>query len=343
MPTTNSIATAALASSRPDALLFSMRRTYLDFEAPLATLDRAIEAARAAGDPATQQLLERELEERAREVCNGLTPWQRVQLSRHVDRPFTLDYVARLCSEFVELHGDRLFGDDAAIVAGLAFRGDRPLAIVGHQRGRGTAERVRRNFGMPRPEGYRKARRVFDLAGRFGLGLLTMIDTQGAFPGTESEERGIAEAIAACLRDLAGLPVPIVAAVIGEGGSGGALALAVADELIMLEHSCLGVITPEGCASILNREPTPEAVAAAATSLQLTAPDLLELGIADRVVGEPAGGAHRNWPAAAAALGEAIDEAFASLDGLEPDVLRARRGDRLRAIGQRSVARIVVG
>jgi acetyl-CoA carboxylase carboxyl transferase subunit alpha len=317
-----------------------MQRTYLEFEAPLAALDRAIDAARARGDQATERRLEAELDECARSIMAGLTAWQRVQLSRHVDRPFALDYVARLTSEWVELHGDRLFGDDPAIVAGLALRGGRTLAVVGHQRGRGTADRVRRNFGMPRPEGYRKARRVFALAARFGFGILTLIDTQGAFPGAESEERGIAEAIASCLADLAELPVPIVAAVVGEGGSGGALALAVSDRLLMLEHACLAVITPEGCASILSREPSPEAVAAAAASLQLTAGELRTLGIADAVVTEPVGGAHRNWAAAAAALGSAIDESFAALEGLSADELRERRAARLRAVGQSAVAHL---
>jgi len=317
-----------------------MQRTYLDFEAPLAALDQAIDAARARGDQAAESRLEAELEECARAVTRGLTAWQRVQLSRHVDRPFSLDYVARLASEWVELHGDRLFGDDPAIISGLASRGGRTLVVVGHQRGRGTADRVRRNFGMPRPEGYRKARRMFALAARFGFGVLTLIDTQGAFPGAESEERGIAEAIAGCLADLAELPVPIVAAVVGEGGSGGALALAVSDRLLMLEHACLGVITPEGCASILSREPSPEAVAAAAASLRLTATELRDLGVADAVVAEPVGGAHRNWAAAASALGSAIDESFAKLDGLSAGALRERRAARLRAVGQSAVARL---
>lgn len=314
-----------------------MRRTYLDFEEGLRALDRARDAARAQGDAETEAELVREMDERSRRTCAHLTAWQRVQMSRHIDRPFTLDYVAALCTDFVELHGDRSFGDDAAIVAGLALRGERALAIVGHQRGRGTAEKVRRNFGMPRPEGYRKARRVFRLAARAGLGLLTFVDTQGAFPGTESEERGIAESIAGCIAELAGLPVPIVSVVIGEGGSGGALALAVGDALLMLEHSCLAVISPEGCASILERQRSPELIARAADSLALTAPRLLELGIADEVVPEPVGGAHRNPAEAIRLAGEAIDRAFASLDVLGPEELRARRDARLRAIGRAAV------
>ena len=314
-----------------------MRRTYLDFEEGLRALDRARDAARAQGDAETEAELVREMEASSRRTCAHLTPWQRVQMSRHIDRPFTLDYVAALCTDFVEVHGDRSFGDDAAMVAGLALRGERALAVVGHQRGRGTAEKVRRNFGMPRPEGYRKARRVFRLAARAGLGLLTFIDTQGAFPGVESEERGIAESIAGCIAELTGLSVPIVSVVIGEGGSGGALALAVSDALLMLEHSCLAVISPEGCASILERQRSPELIARAADSLALTAPRLRELGIADEVVPEPVGGAHRDPAAAIRLAGEAIDRAFASLDGLSPAELRARRDARLRAIGRAAV------
>jgi acetyl-CoA carboxylase carboxyl transferase subunit alpha len=314
-----------------------MRRTYLDFEEGLRALDRARDAARAQGDADTEAELVREMDERSRHTCAHLTAWQRVQMSRHIDRPFTLDYVAALCTDFVELHGDRSFGDDAAMVTGLALRGERPLAIVGHQRGRGTAEKVRRNFGMPRPEGYRKARRVFRLAARAGLGLLTFVDTQGAFPGTESEERGIAESIAGCIAELAGLSVPIVSVVIGEGGSGGALALAVSDTLLMLEHSCLAVISPEGCASILERQRSPELIARAADSLALTAPRLHELGIADDVVPEPVGGAHRNPAEAIRLAGEAIDRAFAALDPLSASELRARRDARLRAIGRAAV------
>ncbi len=314
-----------------------MRRTYLDFEEGLRALDRARDAARAQGDAETEAQLARDTEERSRRICAHLTPWQRVQMSRHIDRPFTLDYLAALCDDFVELHGDRAFGDDAAIVAGLAMRGDRGLAVVGHQRGRGTAEKVRRNFGMPRPEGYRKARRIFRLAAQAGLDLLTFVDTQGAFPGTESEERGIAESIAGCIAELSGLPVPIVSVVIGEGGSGGALALAVSDTLLMLEHSCLAVISPEGCASILERQRSPELIARAADSLALTAPRLHELGIADELVPEPVGGAHRDPAAAVRATGKAIDRAFARLDALDARQLRTRRDARLRAIGSAAV------
>jgi acetyl-CoA carboxylase carboxyl transferase subunit alpha len=320
-----------------------MRRTYLDFEQPLRELDRAVEAARAIGDSEAETRLRGEIEACARDLRGRLTPWQRVQLSRHLDRPFTLDHVAALCTDFVELHGDRAFGDDPAIVAGFGFRNARPLAVVGHQRGRGTAEKVRRNFGMPRAEGYRKARRIFRLAGRFGLNLLLLVDTQGAFPGTESEERGIAEAIAGCLAELSSLPVPIVSAIIGEGGSGGALALAVSDVLLVLENACLGVITPEGCASILSRQRSQEAIAAAAASLRLTSADLQALGVVDGVVPEPVGGAHRDWRTASEELAKAIDAAFASLGHLSAEALVARRYARLRALGREAVLGGAVG
>lgn len=315
-----------------------MHRTYLDFEEPLRVLDRARDAAIAQGDRAAAGEVDREIETRSRVIFDGLSPWQRVQLARHLDRPFTLDYVAGLLSGFVELHGDRTFADDPAVVAGLAFRGGRPLVVVGHQRGRGTAEKVHRNFGMPRPEGFRKARRVFELAGRLGLPVLTFVDTQGAFPGAESEERGVAEAIAGCLATLAGLPVPVVAAVVGEGGSGGALAFSVADALVVLEHACLSVITPEGCASILERRRTPEGIERAAASLRFGGADLVALGIADVLVAEPPGGAHRDPRAAIASVGAAIDGALASLDGFAGAALRARRDARLRRLGSEAVA-----
>lgn len=314
-----------------------MRRTYLDFEEPLRALDRARDAATAQGDSEAVAELEREIEASHRSILAGLTAWQRVQLARHVDRPFTLDYLAGLTRDFVELHGDRAFADDPAVVGGLACRGERSLVVVGHQRGRGTAEKVRRNFGMPRPEGFRKARRLFELAGRLGLPVLAFVDTQGAFPGAESEERGVAEAISGCLATLAALPVPVVTVVAGEGGSGGALAFAVADALLVLEHACLSVITPEGCASILERQRTPEGIERAAASLRFGARDLVALGIADALVPEPPGGAHRAPAVAIAAVGAAIDEAFAGLDGFGPAALRTRRDARLRRLGSDAV------
>lgn len=314
-----------------------MRRTYLEFEGPLRELDRALDGARAAGDAAESGRLQVEIERESRRIHATLTPWQRVQLSRHLDRPFALDYVQRLFTEVIELHGDRRFGDDPAIVGGTARRAGRPLVFVGHQRGRTTAEKVKRNFGMPRPEGYRKALRLFRLAGTFGLPIVTLVDTQGAYPGPESEERGIAESIAGCLHELAIVPVPVVAVLVGEGGSGGALALAVADELLMLENSCLAVITPEGCSSILSRGRTTESITQAAASLRLTAPDLARLGIADRVVAEPLGGAHRDRDATIDAVGGEVDAALARLGAMPTAELLERRRERLRAFGRSAV------
>ena len=311
-----------------------MPRSYLDFEEPLRLLDLEREAALLRGDDDALARIDRETADRARKVAAGLTPWQRLQVARHPDRPYAIEAAGALCTDFVELHGDRCFGDDPAVVAGLAWRGARPLAIVGHQRGRDASDRVRRNFGMARPEGFRKARRIFELAGRMGLPILTLIDTQGAYPGAESEERGIAESIAGCLAALAAAPVPVVAAILGEGGSGGALAFAVADEVVALEHGCLSVITPEGCASILERQRTPEGVARAAEALRMGAPDLLRLVLVDVVVDEPPGGAHRDPDAAIQALGAEIDRAFGRLEGLSPEALRARRDARLRRLGR---------
>ena len=235
--------------------------TYLDFEQPLASLDADIARALAVGARARLRRLRRDRRRVETALLARLSPWERVQLSRHPDRPAMLDYVRLLCSEFVELHGDRRFGDDGAVVGGLArFRG-RAVVVVGHQRGHGTAEQVARNFGMPRPEGFRKAVRLFELAERFRRPVLTLVDTQGAYPGIDAEQRGQAEAIATCIRTLATLRVPIVSTIIGEGGSGGALALGLADRMLMQEHAWFSVLSPEGCASILFRERTPAAIA----------------------------------------------------------------------------------
>lgn len=318
-----------------------MPRSYLDFEEPLRDLDRRREAAALGGDDAAVALLDREIAVAARAITRSLGAWQRLALARHPDRPTAIEAARVLCTDFVELHGDRCFGDDPAVVAGLARRASRPIAVVGHQRGRDPGDRVRRNFGMARPEGFRKAQRVFDLAGRMGLPILTIVDTQGAWPGTESEERGIAESISGCLAALAGVPVPVVGAILGEGGSGGALAFAVADRLLALENGCLSVITPEGCASILDRTRTPEGVARAAESLRMGADDLLRLGIADVVVPEPDGGAHRDPDAAVQALGREIDRALAELSSLSAEDLRARRDERLRRLGGSELAVLV--
>ena len=263
----------------------------------------------------------------------GLTPIERVRLARNPSRPQTLDYVEHLVRDFFEIHGDRRFADDGAIVAGLGYFGRRPIAIVGHQRGRSTQERIRRNFGKPHPEGYRKAARMYDLASRMGLPLLTFIDTQGAEPGLGAEERGQAEAIAADLELMMRLEVPVIACVIGEGGSGGALALGVANVILMQENACYSVITPEGCAAILWREGGPERVADAAAALKLSAADLLRLGVADEVIAEPAGGAHQDAARAARELGRAIERHLARLVRLSPIGLRRDREKKFAAIG----------
>lgn len=278
----------------------------LEFERPLVELEMELEKIREAILGGNQSLrdqyaaLESKLTKMRRDVYGKLTPYQRVQLSRHFDRPFSLDFIKFVFTDFVELHGDRSFRDDPAIVGGTARLGEVPVMIVGHQRGRTTTERLHRNFGMPQPEGYRKALRLFQLAEKFGLPLITFIDTQGAYPGLEAEERGQAEAIARNLLVLSELTTPVVAVVIGEGGSGGALALGVADRILMLENACYSVITPEGCASILwgsksGGSATPlTQTALAAEMLQLTAQDLKRLGIIDEIVPEPSGGAHHN-------------------------------------------------
>lgn len=257
--------------------------------------------------------------------------WQRVQLARHPQRPNFLDWVPLLCSDFVELHGDRRFGDDGAIVAGMArFRGQ-DVMLVGQQKGREVKEKIKRNFGMPQPEGYRKALRLMRLAEKFHRPILTFIDTNGAYPGVDAEERGQAEAIAFSLREMARLQVPVVATVTGEGGSGGALAIAVGNRILMMENAVYSVITPEGCASITWRDPNLKARAAAA--LKPTAQDMLQLGLIDEVVPEPDGGAHVNAAAAAQGLGDALERHLQQLAGLSPEALRQDRYQRFRRMG----------
>jgi acetyl-CoA carboxylase carboxyl transferase subunit alpha len=319
-----------------------MPSTYLDFEKPLAAVDKRLDEIRRLTTRSEEEQAElTRLEERCQQlecdIYGALTPWQRVQLSRHIDRPYTLDYVERLCSEFVELHGDRVFADDPAIVGGLTrFRGQ-PIVVVGHQRGRTTTEKIRRNFGMPKPEGYRKALRLFHLAERFHRPIITFIDTQGAYPGIDAEERGQAEAIARNIREMAGLRTPIIVIVIGEGGSGGALALGVGDRVLMQENACYSVITPEGCAAILYGERTPERSAWAAEALKITAPDLLALGVIDGIVPEPLGGAHRHPEAAITAVGEAITQHLQELVVLPVDELLRQRYVRFRRMGEAAI------
>ena len=308
----------------------------LPFEKPVVDLVTRVRELRdlARDDRGLEPELKR-LEERttkvARELFAELSPWQKVQLSRHPNRPYMLDYVERIFTEFLELHGDRRFGDDAAIVAGLArFRG-RPVVVIGHQKGRSTREKVTRNFGQANPEGYRKALRLYEMADRFGLPILTLIDTAGAYPGIGAEERGQSEAIGACLAAMSRARVPIVATIIGEGGSGGALALGVANQVLVLEYGTYSVISPEGCASILWKDGAK--ADEAATRLKMTAPDLLRLGVVDRLVEEPAGGAHQDHEAAARLLEEAIASALAQVDALGADHWVENRYQRFRRIG----------
>lgn len=308
----------------------------LEFERPLLELERRIRQLRSstANGPGFEAEISR-LEDKARRLQQGifaaLNPWQKVQLSRHADRPFTLDYVSRLFEDFVELKGDRLFAEDAAIVAGFArFRGQSVL-VVGHQKGRGTRENLARNFGMPNPEGYRKARRLMELAARFNRPIVTFIDTPGAYPGLGAEERGQSEAIGQSLLCMAALEVPIIAVVIGEGGSGGALALGLANRVYVMEFATYSVITPEGCASILWKDGSQ--AARAATELKITAPDLQRLSVVDGVIAEPPGGAHRDFDQAAVNVGAQIEAALSELAALSPGQLREDRYRRFRALG----------
>ena len=304
------------------------------FMAPLEELRQRVAEAETAGPDGRAQaaLLRARLEEEARRVTAHLTPWQRCQLARHPERPFTLDYVRGLCTEFVELHGDRGFADDPAIVAGLAKLDGKAVAVVGHQKGRDIRERLYRNFGQPRPEGYRKALRVMHLAGKFGLPVLSFVDTPGAYPGIDAEERGQAEAIARNLREMAVLQVPIVVVVTGEGGSGGALAIGVGDRVLMLEQAIYSVISPEGCAAILWKDQNE--VQKAAGALRLTATDLKRLGVIDEIIPEPLGGAHMDPGLVVRTVGRAIRKTLLELRRVKPADLPRRRYARFRVMGQ---------
>jgi len=304
------------------------------FEEPLVELRRRIEELEALPDGGGDRELEKlraALRRQTAEVYRGLDRWQKTQVARHPERPYTLDYVERLTTDWVELHGDRGYADDPAIVAGFAtFRG-RSVALIGHQKGRGTRERIRRNFGQPRPEGYRKALRVMKLAEKFGRPVVTLIDTAGAYPGLGAEERGQAEAIARNLIEMASLEVPIVVTITGEGGSGGALALGVGDRVLMLEYATYSVISPEGCAAILWKDQ--ERKAEAAEALKLTAPDLLELEVVDAVIPEPLGGAHTDPAEACRRVGDALEAALEELDGTPVDELLEARYRKFRRLG----------
>jgi len=314
-------------------------RQTLDFERPLVELENKIHDLKqlAGGEllAAEVKVLEKRASRLREDIFARLSAWQKVQLSRHQLRPHTLDYITRMFDEFFELHGDRAFRDDEAIVGGMgrlrALDGQSVL-VIGHQKGRGTKEAMRRNFGMPRPEGYRKGRRLMELAARMKRPIVSLIDTQGAYPGIDAEERGQAEAIAKNLEVMAGLPVPIVGVVIGEGGSGGALALGVCDRLLMLSYSVYSVISPEGCASILWRDPAK--VPEAATQLRLTAPDLVSLGICDEIIPEAQGGAHRDAAITAARIRVALKRHLRELTKLTPDELIEARYQKFRAMGK---------
>ncbi len=310
----------------------------LDFEKPIMELERQIDHLKRLADDRELDVqgeiepLERKLGELRREIYKDLTPLQRVQVARHPKRPFTTDYIERVFTDFVELKGDRLYREDPAIVGGWARLKGRPIMVIGHQKGRDTKENLRRNFGMPHPEGYRKALRLMHMAERFEAPVVTLIDTPGAYPGLGAEERGQAEAIAHNLEEMAALRIPFIAIVIGEGGSGGALALGVADRILMLENSIYSVISPEGCAAILWNDAGQKERAAEA--LKLTARDLYDLGVIDQIIPEPPGGAHTDPDGAAAALGAALETHLADLAGLQPDERIQQRADKYRKIGQ---------
>ncbi len=315
-----------------------MNQNFLDFEQPIAELEARIQELRHAGQGSAFDIeeevgkLQEKLRARTAEIFRTLTPWQVSQLARHPQRPYTLDYVELMCEEFHELAGDRAYADDAAIVGGPARIGGRAVMLIGQQKGRDTKSKIRRNFGMPRPEGYRKALRLMQMAERFRLPILTFIDTPGAYPGVGAEERGQSEAIARNLLEMARLRVPIVCTVIGEGGSGGALAIGVGDCTLMLEYGTYSVISPEGCASILWK--TAERAKDAAEALGITAPRLKELGLIDQIVKEPLGGAHRDPQEMANRLKQTLLAQLDQLERIEPPALLDRRYERLRGYGR---------
>jgi acetyl-CoA carboxylase carboxyl transferase subunit alpha len=309
---------------------------HLEFEKPIVELEERIRelklyGVREKGFEGELGKLEQRARDLSREIYADLTIWQKVQLSRHPDRPYFLDYVERIFDDVIELHGDRLYGEDAAIVAGFARLDGQTVCIIGHQKGRTTKEKVRRNFGMAHPEGYRKAMRIMEMADRFKRPVLTFIDTPGAYPGIGAEERGQSEAIGKSLLVMSQLGVPIIATVIGEGGSGGALALGVANRVLMLEFATYSVITPEGCASILWRDGS--RASEAASQLKLLAGDAIKLGVVDGTIAEPVGGAHRDPDDAAKRVGEALRKELAGLKNAHPDTLRDERYAKFRTMG----------
>lgn len=312
--------------------------TFLDFEKPIAALEARIaelqETAKTGEIDIDAEIgkLHQRSQKMLKDCYAKLTPWQKTQVARHPDRPHFKHYVAHLFDEFLPLAGDRAFGDDPAILGGFARMGKRRVVVIGHEKGDDTASRLKHNFGMGKPEGYRKAIRLMQLADRFGLPVVTLVDTSGAFPGVQAEERGQAEAIARSTEQCLALGVPMVAAVVGEGGSGGAIALAAANRVLMFEHAVYSVISPEGCASILWR--TAEKAADAATAMQVTAQDLKALKVIDRIVPEPVGGAHRDPQAAMSALGKAITEELDKLGKMDAGALRKDRADKFLSMGR---------
>jgi acetyl-CoA carboxylase carboxyl transferase subunit alpha len=319
-----------------------MIKYYLEFEKPIEELEFKIEELKRISDGKDVNLsgeirkLEKKVKDLRTEIFSNLTPWQKTLLARHPDRPYTLDYINMMTEDFVELHGDRRYADDKAIIGGLARMKGMPVVIIGHQKGRGTKERIRRNFGQPHPEGYRKALRLMEMAEKFKRPIINLIDTPGAYPGLGAEERGQGEAIASNLMHMSRLRTPIVSVVIGEGGSGGALALSVADRLYMLEHSVYSVISPEGCAAILMRkvgELNADDYSKASEALKLTAQDLLRFKIIDEIIPEPSGGAHMDAEQMAGSISSKVMEAIEELKTKTPGKLVEERYKRLKKIG----------
>jgi len=315
-----------------------MKTTFLDFEQPIAELEAKIEQLRFVQDDSAVDIsdeigrLEGKSASLVKEIYAKLSPWQIAQVARHPQRPYTLDYVETMFADFVELHGDRAFADDHAIVGGMARFNGQSCMVIGHQKGRDTKEKIQRNFGMPRPEGYRKALRLMRLAEKFGMPVFTFVDTPGAYPGIGAEERGQSEAIGRNLYEMAELKVPLICTIIGEGGSGGALAIAAGDVVLMMQYSTYSVISPEGCASILWK--SADRAADAAETMGITAARLKTLGLIDRVVNEPPGGAHRDLRATAQSLKRALQDALRSLQGLSAEDLVERRYQRSMAYGK---------
>ena len=311
--------------------------TFLDFEKPIAELDARLIELRETADAGSVNIdseiekLQAKSEKLLRDTYGKLTPWQKTQVARHPERPHFKDYVAGFIDDFIPLSGDRAFGDDQAIIGGLGKLRGRKVMVIGHEKGDDTASRLKHNFGMAKPEGYRKAIRLMRLADRFGIPVVTLVDTPGAFPGVQAEERGQAEAIARSTEECLGLSVPLVAAIVGEGGSGGAIALAAANRVLMFEHSVYAVISPEGCASILWR--TADKAAEAAEAMKVTAADLKQLGVIERIVAEPLGGAHRDPAGAITMLGDAIAEELDALAAMSPGEIRAQRRQKFLSIG----------